>query len=141
MSRDERKSFREKTGLQSAPLAITGLGFWLRWLYVRDVSFFVDEYLTLGAAYKILAQGAPQSPSGNFYSHGLLLSYIEAAFVGLGADQVWLLRMPPLLLSTSSVPLLYWMGRRMVSPVAGLIAATMLAVSPESIRGVAVCDV
>ena len=22
--------------------AITALGFWLRWIYVRDVSFFVD---------------------------------------------------------------------------------------------------
>lgn len=65
--------------------AIVALGLWFRWLYARDVSFFVDEYLTARAAQKILEEGLPLLPSGNFYSHGLLLSYVEAAIVGLGA--------------------------------------------------------
>jgi 4-amino-4-deoxy-L-arabinose transferase-like glycosyltransferase len=114
-------------------LAITLLGLWLRWLYVRDISFFVDEYITIRAAVQILDRGVPLLPSGNFYSHGLLLSYLEAILVGLGAEKGWLLRLPPLLFSTAAIPLLCRVGRRMVSSAAGLVAAALLALSPESI--------
>jgi 4-amino-4-deoxy-L-arabinose transferase-like glycosyltransferase len=113
--------------------AVTAAGFWLRWLYVRDVSFFVDEYLTVRAAGRILAQGVPLLPSGNFYSHGLLVSYLVAPLLGLGATQPWLLRLPVLLLSTAAIPLLYWTGRRIFSPGAGLVAAALLAFAPEAI--------
>lgn len=114
-------------------LAITALGFWFRWLYAVDVSFFVDEYLTVRAAERILAQGAPLLPSGNFYSHGLLLSYLEAAVLALGGRAEWLLRLPVVLLSTAALPLVYWLGRRAFSPAAGLVAAALLAVAPEAI--------
>jgi len=114
-------------------IAVTAAGFWLRWLYVRDVSFFVDEYLTVRAAGRILAQGVPLLPSGNFYSHGLLVSYLVAPLLGLGATQPWLLRLPVLLLSTAAIPLLYWTGRRIFSPGAGLVAAALLAFAPEAI--------
>ena len=116
-------------------VAITAAGFWLRWLYVRDVSFFVDEYLTIRAAGRILAQGIPLLPSGNFYSHGLLVSYLVAPLLGLGATEPWLLRLPILLLSTAAIPLLYWTGRRIFGshPGAGLIAAALLAFAPEAV--------
>jgi len=114
-------------------VGVTALGFWFRWLYTRDVSFFVDEYLTARAAGRILAQGLPLLPSGNFYSHGLLLSYLAAPLVGLGIREEWLLRLPVLLLSTASVPLTWWFGRRIVSPAAGLVAAGLLALAPEAI--------
>ena len=114
-------------------LTICGAGLWFRWLYARDVSFFVDEYLTVRAAYRILTQGAPLLPSGNFYSHGLLLSYIEALVIGLGGNQSWLMRLPVLLLSTLTIPLIYWFGRRLFSPAAGLVAAALLALAPEAI--------
>jgi 4-amino-4-deoxy-L-arabinose transferase-like glycosyltransferase len=114
-------------------VAVTAAGFWLRWLYARDVSFFVDEYLTVRAAGRILAQGVPLLPSGNFYSHGLIVSYLVAPLLGLGVTEPWLLRLPVLLLSTAAIPLLYWTGRRIFSPSAGLIAATLLAFAPEAI--------
>jgi 4-amino-4-deoxy-L-arabinose transferase-like glycosyltransferase len=139
MNRDNQASWGEprpdilRAGILLLLLAITGLGFWFRWLYVRDVSFFVDEYLTVRAAHQILARGVPLLASGNFYSHGLLLSYIDAAVIAIGGDQAWLLRLPVLVLSTAAIPLVYELGRRIVSPVAGLIAAALLAVSPESI--------
>ncbi len=114
-------------------VAVTAAGFWLRWLYARDVSFFVDEYLTVRAAGRILAQGVPLLPSGNFYSHGLLVSYLVAPLLGLGVTEPWLLRLPVLLLSTAAIPLLYWTGRRIFSPSAGLIAAALLAFAPEAI--------
>jgi len=88
-------------------VAVTAAGFWLRWLYARDVSFFVDEYLTVRAAGRILAQGVPLLPSGNFYSHGLVVSYLVAPLLGLGVTEPWLLRLPVLLLSTAAIPMLY----------------------------------
>jgi len=113
--------------------AVIAAGFWLRWLYAIDVSFFVDEYLTVRAAGRILAQGVPLLPSGNFYSHGLLVSYLTAPLLGLGATEPWLLRVPVLLLSTAAIPLLYWTGRRIFSAGAGLAAAALLAFAPEAI--------
>ena len=112
---------------------VTAAGFWLRWRYAQDVSFFVDEYLTARAADRIIARGMPILPSGNFYSHGLLLSYMEAAVLGLGGSEPWLMRLPVLLLSTATIPLVFWLGRRTGSPAAGLVAAALLAFSPESI--------
>jgi 4-amino-4-deoxy-L-arabinose transferase-like glycosyltransferase len=114
-------------------LAITGIGLWFRWQYARDVSFFVDEYLQLRAADRILSQGAPLLPSGHFYSHGLLLSYIETVVLGLGGKSAWVIRLPVLLLSTAAIPLAYWFGRRVFSAGAGLIAAALLAFAPEAI--------
>ena len=108
--------------------AIVALGLWFRWLYARDVSFFVDEYLTARAAQKILEGGVPLLPSGNFYSHGLVLSYVEAAIVGLGGSQELLMRLPVLLLSTAAILLTWWFGRKAFSPAAGLIASALLAV-------------
>ena len=126
---------------------VIALGFWFRWRYARDVSFFVDEYLTVRAAQRILAQGVPLLPSGNFYSHGLWLSYVEASVIGLGGTAAWLLRLPVVLFSTAAIPLAWWFGRRIVqrstpdpqrgggagSPAAGLVAAALLALAPEAI--------
>ncbi|MBN1657192.1 MAG: glycosyltransferase family 39 protein [Anaerolineae bacterium] len=113
---------------------ITALAFWFRWRYARDVPLFVDEYLHLRAAERILARGIPLLPSGNFYSHGLLVSYLEAAVVALGGRAAWLLRLPVVLISTAAVPLAYWFGRRAFrSAGAGLVAAALLAVAPEAV--------
>jgi 4-amino-4-deoxy-L-arabinose transferase-like glycosyltransferase len=114
-------------------LAITALGLWFRWRYARDVSFFVDEYLTVRAAQRILAHGVPLLPSGNFYSHGLLLSYVEALVIGLGGTTAWLIRLPVVLLSTAAIPLTWWFGRRIGTAAAGLVAAVLLALAPEAI--------
>ena len=114
-------------------LAVTALGFGFRLAYVLDVPFFVDEYLQVRAAERIVAQGVPLLPSGNFYSHGLLLSYLVAGLVGLGARSEWLLRLPVLLLSTACIPLTYWLGRRAFSTAVGLVAAAGLALASDAI--------
>jgi hypothetical protein len=97
------------------------------------VPFFVDEYLQVRAAQRILDQGLPLLPSGNFYSHGLVVSYLIAPIVASGTQVLWLIRLPVLVLSTAAIPLAYLTGRRMFSPGAGLVAAALLACAPEAI--------
>ncbi|MFC2015598.1 ArnT family glycosyltransferase [Chloroflexota bacterium] len=132
-SQDQVKGRWSQAWMYLLLAAITAAGFWLRWRYAQDVPFFVDEYLTARAADRIVSRGVPLLPSGNFYSHGLLLSYMEAAVLGLGGAEPWIMRLPVLLLSTAVIPLSFWFGRRIGSPGAGLVAAALLAFSPESI--------
>lgn len=62
-------------------------GALLRGLFAQRISLYFDEFTTLWAAKTILQRGIPLFPSGNFYSHGLLFTYLEAPFLwafGLG---------------------------------------------------------
>ena len=104
----------------------------LRWRYVREISLFVDEFVTAWAARAILSEGLPIFPSGNFYPHGLVLTYLEVPFV-LGEFDETLLRIPGLIISLAGLPVAYWVGRRLFSEQVGLIAAAAMAVDPDCI--------
>jgi 4-amino-4-deoxy-L-arabinose transferase-like glycosyltransferase len=94
---------------------------------------FVDEYNTMLAAKMILDKGVPVMPSGLFYNHGILYSYIAALSAAvLGFSQA-ALRLPSLIISLPNMLLVYYVGRRWFSARAGLLAALMLALSPEAI--------
>ncbi len=112
---------------------MTAAAFVLRLAYLLHSHPFIDEFTTVLAARAILQRGLPVLPSGLFYEHGLLFSYLDAPFVALTGEQVSfaVVRLPSLLIGTATVPLLYWVGRRWLSPQAGLIAAGLLAFSPE----------
>jgi 4-amino-4-deoxy-L-arabinose transferase-like glycosyltransferase len=116
-------------------LLVTVAAFALRLAYLLDSHPFIDEFTTVLAARAILQRGLPVLPSGLFYEHGLLFSYLDAPFVGLAGERVLfgLARLPSLLISTVAVPILYWVGRRWLSSRAGLVAAALLAFSPEGI--------
>jgi 4-amino-4-deoxy-L-arabinose transferase-like glycosyltransferase len=134
-ARAERPARSRKSGWAEAfmLLAILVVAGWLRWTHVQDVSLHVDEYITLRAARQILDQGLPLLPTGNFYSHGLLLSYAEAGVMALvGFDPV-AARLPVLLVSFLGILLTWWVGRRWFSPAAGLLAAALLAFTPEAV--------
>ena len=106
---------------------------WLRWTYIRSVSLHVDEFITLRAARQILERGIPLLPTGNFYSHGLILSYVEAGIMAVFGFAPLLARLPALLSGLLTVGLTWWIGRKWFSPVAGLIAAAILAPTPSAI--------
>ncbi len=114
-------------------VAILGMALWFRWTYVRGVSLYVDEYITLRAAWQILERGVPLLPTGNFYSHGLLLSYVEAGVAALVGFDPLAARLPVLLISVLTVFLVWWVGRRWFSQPVGLLAAGLLALAPEAI--------
>jgi len=118
-----------------AVLVLTAAAFVLRLAYLFHSHPFIDEFTTLLAAQSILSRGLPVLPSGLFYEHGLVFSYLVAPFVALADDETLfrLGRLPSLVIGTATVPLLYWVGRRWLSPLAGLVAAFLLVFSPEGI--------
>jgi 4-amino-4-deoxy-L-arabinose transferase-like glycosyltransferase len=116
----------------AALVALLGLALALRWRYIREISLFVDEFVTAWAARNILAHGLPIFPSGDFYPHGLIFTYLEAPFVAGGFDET-LARLPGLIVSLAGLPVAFWVGRRLLSDTAGLVAAAAMAVDPECI--------
>jgi 4-amino-4-deoxy-L-arabinose transferase-like glycosyltransferase len=113
-------------------LVLVGVALALRWRYIREISLFVDEFVTTWAARNVLARGLPIFPSGNLYPHGLTFTYLEAPFV-LGKFNETVARIPGLIVSLAGIPVAYWVGRRMFSGRVGLVAAAAMAVDPDFI--------
>ncbi len=123
-------------------LGALAAGFALRLAYLLHSHPFFDEYTTILAARMILLRGIPVLPSGLFYEHGLLFTYLAVPFVALagwlggvagGGGLFLLARLPSLLIGVASVALLYRVGERWFSRRAGVAAAALLALSPEGI--------
>ncbi|RME79137.1 MAG: hypothetical protein D6784_01210 [Chloroflexi bacterium] len=130
-------------------LTLILIGFALRLFYLTRSHPFFDEYTTVLAARQILSRGWPVLPSGLFYEHGLLASYLIAPFTALyifqPVDQwqtahwgLMLSRWPSLLVGGLTIPLVYAIIRREQRPAAGrgsqfvpLLAAGLFALSPE----------
>jgi hypothetical protein len=114
-------------------LFLTAAAFSLRLVYLLRSHPFIDEFTTVLAARAILERGLPVLPSGLFYEHGLLFTYLDSPFVALAAEKglFAMARLPSVLIGTVTVPFLYAVGRRWLSPMVGLVAAALLALSPE----------
>jgi 4-amino-4-deoxy-L-arabinose transferase-like glycosyltransferase len=124
---------RGQIGRKTILLAVVAGAFALRVAYLLHSHPFVDEFTTVLAAKAILERGLPILPSGLFYEHGVLFTYLDAPFVALAGEETWfaIARLPSVLIGTASVAFLYWVGRRWLSARAGLVAAALLAFSPE----------
>ncbi len=109
------------------------LGLWLRWRFIQTVNLYPDEFVTLLAVQMIGERGLPVMPSGLFYEHGILFSYLGSLVAMLGP--AWLaVRYASLLCGGLTLLLTFWLGRRWFSPAVGLIATTGLAVAPTAIH-------
>jgi 4-amino-4-deoxy-L-arabinose transferase-like glycosyltransferase len=129
----ERRMHLRRIAWGAGLLGVVGAAFALRLAYLLHSHPFMDEFTTILAAQAILQRGLPVLPSGLFYEHGLLFTYLDAPFVALAGEKSLfaVARVPSLLLGTAGVLLVYWVGRRWFSRRAGLIAAGLLALSPE----------
>ncbi len=108
-------------------------GGWLRWRFIQTVNPYPDEFVTLLAMDMIRQKGLPVLPSGLFYDHGLLYSYIAAGASLLGAPLLWG-RLTSWVFGMATISLTYFAGRRWFSPLAGLPAAAGLALAPSAIQ-------
>jgi 4-amino-4-deoxy-L-arabinose transferase-like glycosyltransferase len=114
----------------------------LRLAYAWHSHPFFDEYVTILAARMILQSGLPVLPSGLFYEHGLLFSYLDAPWVGiagwlsaLGGDRPLFLlaRLPSVLIGVTTVWLVYRVGENWFNARVGLMAAALLALAPQAV--------
>lgn len=118
---------------RSIPLLFLLLGSYFRFSYLLRAGPFVDEFATLLAAQGISRWGVPILPSGNFYGHGLLFSYLDLPFVYLSGLDPLMARIPSLVAGLLIIPLAYLVGRRIFSPRVGLMVALLLTLDGEAI--------
>ena len=117
-------------------------GFGLCVYYARTVHPFEDEFISMLASQAAQRSFLPILPSGLFYVQGLPYSIINAFWVGLvqsagGGSLPEALqvpyRLPSVFINMLTLALTYRVGRDWFSPLTGLIAAGLLAISPIAV--------
>ncbi|GAB4543534.1 MAG: hypothetical protein Kow0063_36790 [Anaerolineae bacterium] len=109
-------------------LLLLMVGFWLRLSLLLGSVYHIDEFITMLAATRVAEHGLPILPSGLFYDHGLILSFIMGAFIALIGFGEEVARWPVLLVSVFTIAAYYFAARRLFcSRIAGFIAATLAA--------------
>ena len=122
-------------GFWLALLVIMGLGAWARWQYIQAEAFHVDEFISMLAIKMILEKGQPILPSGLFYDHGLVFSYLGAITAWLAGGELLAARWWSLIAGTLSIGVCYVLTWRLYGVHGwGLIAALGLALNQEAIK-------
>ena len=113
---------------------LTAAGLALRLAYLFRVPPFLDEYSSILTGMSILRTGGvPLLPSGVLYPSGSLFSYLEAAMLGLFGFSDIVARLPSLLVSVATLPVLYAVARQMLNRRVALLSVAFLAVMPEAV--------
>jgi hypothetical protein len=132
-------SYYNKLSVRFALMGILLAGFGLRAYYAHVSHPFEDEFVSMLASQAVQRSFLPILPSGLFYTKGLPYSIINALYIGLvqsagnGSLPEALLfpyRLPSVLIGMLCIALIYRIGRDWFSPLSGLIAAGLLAISP-----------
>ncbi len=116
-----------------ALLAVLLLGLRLRWQFIHSVQLYPDEFVTLLAVQMISQKGWPIMPSGLFFEHGLLFSYLGALVSSFGELRLFV-RYASLLCGGLTLILTFYIGRRWFSPAVGLIATAALTIAPTAMQ-------
>jgi hypothetical protein len=96
-----------------ALFALLALAGWLRWRYASEISLYVDEFTTLWAASRVMANGVPIMPSGVLYTRGLLATYVTALAGALAGGLSYSAgRLPSLLFGLAAIAAIFAVGRR-----------------------------
>jgi hypothetical protein len=112
---------------------LVGAGLYFRLVYLETISLHVDEFISLLAVRGILEHGYPLLPSGTLYEQGLLFSYLEAFVLRVFGFDATVGRSLSLVLSVATIPVLYYVGMKLFSAQVGIVAATLQALSAQSI--------
>jgi uncharacterized membrane protein len=110
---------------------VTVAAFGLR-LSQIDQSLFGDEVLAFHEISGHSLRGTVHTVAGGLESSPPLFFVLAWLSAKLGNPTVWM-RLPSLILSTATVPLLYLVGRETVGRWAGVIGAAIIAVSPFAV--------
>jgi len=130
---DSKGDLGHRLSIGGLLLALVAIGFILRLSYARSANPYIDEYTTFWMAQRTIEYGVPFFPTGSLYGHGLLFTYLDALFISVFGFSELVARLPSVIIGVVSIPLLYWVGKKIVSPWAGVIAAALLALDPQAI--------
>lgn len=130
---DSKGNLGHRLSIASLLLALVAIGFILRLSYAHSTNPYIDEYTTFWIAQRTIECGVPLFPTGSLYSHGLLFTYLDALFILIFGFSELVARLPSVIIGAASIPLLYLVGKRMISPWAGVVAAALLALDPQAI--------
>ena len=110
------------------------IGFGLRFSFLIGRVYHIDEFISMLAALRVAQTGFPVLPSGLFYDHGLLVSYLSGGlFTLLGFDEL-VGRWPLLWAGTLTIPAAYAVGRRLFhSALTGGAAALLVTFDVNAI--------
>ncbi len=132
-------SYYNKLFTRFAMIAILLTAFGLRANYARTVHPFEDEFISMLASQAVQHSLLPILPSGLLYAKSLPYSILNALYVGLvqiagngSLPEILQVpyRLPSVFISLLTIALIYRVGRDWSSPLTGLIAAGVLAISP-----------
>jgi len=133
LSNIEQRGILQPLFIPLALLILTLVGLYFRLTYAMTTSPYIDEYTTMWVAQRTIQYGYPVFSTGAIYSQGMLFTYIDALFIHLFGLSKLVARMPSVIISVGTIPLLYWVGKRVFSAQTGLLAAALLAFDPQSI--------
>lgn len=115
----------------AAPWLIFVLGAALRFYRLeREPLWFDEAYTVLSVQLPVHGILERLRGEGNAPLYYLVLHFWTAVF----GDSEYTVRLPSALLGSVTIPLVYWVGARMFSRPAGIIAASLAAVSPLHIH-------
>ncbi len=110
------------------------IGFWLRLSFLLGSEYHIDEFTSMLAAKMVAERGLPILPSGLFYDHGLLYSFLSGALIAFAGFREEIARWPVLLISVLTIAAYYLTAWRLFdSRITGLLAATLATFDDPSI--------
>jgi hypothetical protein len=131
--------FQVRTGSDSGALshrallagiiAVTLLGFYLRYRCLGCLGFRWDEDLTSLAVKALLEKGVPELPSGMIYLRFYPYQWIVAASVKIFGFSEFSMRLPAVIFGTILIPTAYWISGKLFNKQIGLIVAACVALS------------
>ena len=110
-------------------VALTAIGFYLRFNDLGCRSFWTDEVITSYAAIGLLEHGAPVMPSGEVYTRALLNTYLIALSFKIFGISESSARIVSVIFGTLMIPLAYLLGKEFESKRVGIIAALLITFS------------
>lgn len=119
--------------ISSALILILLLGVYLRTVDLMSMGLGFDEPIHIYAAKSLLENGQPLLPSGRIYSRALLFTYSVAGSFKLFGMNEMSARLPSIVSGVLAILLTFFAGQCLFGPVAGFLAALLMAVMPYEI--------
>lgn len=113
-------------------LILVLVALFLRWNYATSISPFIDEFVTIWAACNI-AEGVASPLVWGPGNDAILFKGLDAILFFLFGSSLLVARIPSIVVSVFTIPVLYFVGKRIFSAPVGLMAAALLTFDLQAI--------